>query len=196
MKAGTAAAAAAGVSPGEAILDDLESRLAARIGELIQFWGFGPHAGRVWTVLYLSVKPLAASDIAARLRMSAGSVSQTLNLLGRWGVIQRFRAPGRRLLLHTDNDDVWTGVARVLGERELGLVRTTSGLLAGLVADVGRARAAGASEERVAHVERRLRSLLRLTRAAEAMLEALLAAATLDLGRLRALMRLARGGRS
>jgi DNA-binding transcriptional regulator GbsR (MarR family) len=181
-------AAAAGAAT--LLLDGVVDRLAERVGELIRFWGFGPHAGRVWALLYLSPRPIPAPEIGARLRLSAGSVSQTLSLLERWGVVRRFRAPGRKLLLCAGTADVWGSVMRVLGERESGLVRETSLLLERLVADVGRARAAGEDAAQAAHVEARLRALLRLSRAAETMIAALLAAGTLDLAPLRRLMRL------
>jgi DNA-binding transcriptional regulator GbsR (MarR family) len=176
---------------GDAILDALEDRLCDAMGGIIRFWGFGPHAGRVWALLYLDPRPLSAPEIARRLHLSAGSVSQTLTLLQRWGVVRRFRAPGRKLLLHTGTHDVWTSVARVLGEREAKMVRDLVDLLRDLLARTAAARAAGAAPERAAHVELRLRSLLRLARVAAGILEAMLAAGTLDLGPLRRVMRLA-----
>jgi DNA-binding transcriptional regulator GbsR (MarR family) len=171
-------------------LDEVVDRLTERVGALIRFWGFGPHAGRVWALLYLSPRPLPAPEIGARLGLSAGTVSQTLSLLERWGVVRRFRAPGRKLLLCAGTADVWGSVMRVLGERETSLVRETTALLERLMLDVGRARAAGEDAMQAAHVEARLRGLLRLSRAAETMMAALLAAGTLDLGPLRRLMRL------
>jgi HTH-type transcriptional regulator, glycine betaine synthesis regulator len=171
-------------------LDAVVDRLAERVGGLIRFWGFGPHAGRVWALLYLSPRPLPAPELGARLGLSAGTVSQTLALLERWGVVRRFRAPGRKLLLCAGTADVWGSVMRVLGERETSLVRETSRLLERLLADVERARTAGEDASRAAYVEARLRALLRLSRAAETMMAALLVAGTLDLAPLRRLMRL------
>jgi DNA-binding transcriptional regulator GbsR (MarR family) len=179
--------------PGELLLDRAEDRLADAFGGLIKFWGFGPHAGRVWALLYLSPESLSAPQIARRLRMSAGSVSQTLRLLQRWGVVRRFRAPGRKLLLHTGTQDVWTSVARVLGEREAHMLRDLAELLRELVESAPAARAGGADPARLEHTERRLRALQRLVRAASALLEAFLAAGTLDLGPLRRVMRLVTG---
>jgi DNA-binding transcriptional regulator GbsR (MarR family) len=175
-------------------LDVVVDRLADRVGAMIRFWGFGPHAGRVWALLYLSPRPLAATDIAARLRLSAGSVSQTLSLLEHWGAVRRFRAPGRKLLLCAGTADVWSSVMRVLGEREAGMVRETTALLEELLGEAERARREGADAAESAHVESRLRGLLRLSRAAGAMMSALLAAGTLDLNPLRRLMRLVPGG--
>ena len=176
--------------PPSSRLDRVTDRLSERVGELIRFWGFGPHAGRVWTLLHLSPRPLPAPEIGARLGLSAGSASQTLSLLERWGVVRRYRAPGRKLLLCAETLDVWGSVMRVLGEREARMVREISALLEELLGEVAAARVEGADAARADHVEGRLRALLRLSRAAEAMLGALLAAGMLDLSPLRRLMRL------
>jgi HTH-type transcriptional regulator, glycine betaine synthesis regulator len=187
---------AAGREPrGEALLDDVERRLAAALGGLIQFWGFGPHAGRVWAVLYLSPRPLSAPELAARLRMSAGLLSQTLTLLERWGVVTRFRAPGRKLLLHAGAADVWSTVTRVLSTRELGMVRDLIALTGSGAETARRARLTGADPRRAEHVEQRVLGLRRLARVGETLLTVLLAAGTLDLGRLRGAMRLVGTGR-
>ena len=175
---------------GDALLDEVEARLAASLGGLIRFWGFGPHAGRVWTVLYLSARPLSAPELAARLRMSAGLLSQTLTLLERWGVVTRFRAPGRKLLLHAGAEDVWSTVTRVLSSRELSLVRDLVALTGTAAETARRARATGADARRAEHVERRVLALRRLARVGEALLTVLLSAGTLDLGRLRGAMQL------
>jgi len=179
--------------PGDGILDDIEDRLCAIVGDFIRFWGFGPHSGRVWALLYLNPRPLSAPEIGRRLRMSAGSVSQTLRLLQRWGVVRRFRVPGRKLVLNMGTADVWTSVSRVLGEREARMVRDAAAVVRELIETLPAARAGGADPTRVAHVERRLRALGRLTRTARAILDAILAAGKLDVGPLRRMMRLAVG---
>jgi DNA-binding transcriptional regulator GbsR (MarR family) len=177
---------------GDALLDDVEAHVAACLGGMIRFWGFGPHAGRVWTVLYLSPRPLSAPELATRLRMSAGLLSQTLILLERWGVVTRFRAPGRKLLLHAGAEDVWSTVTRVLSSRELGMVRELVALTGGAAETARRARATGADAPRAEHIERRVLALRRLARVGEALLTVLVAAGTLDVGRLRGAMQLVR----
>jgi DNA-binding transcriptional regulator GbsR (MarR family) len=175
---------------GDALLDEVEARIAACLGGLIRFWGFGPHAGRVWTVLYLSPRPLSAPELATRLRMSAGLLSQTLTLLERWGVVTRFRAPGRRLLLHAGTEDVWSIVTRVLSSRELGMVRDLVALAGTAAETARRARTTGADARRAEHVERRVLALRRLARVGETLLTVLLGVGKLDRGRLRGAMRL------
>ena len=43
-------------------LEAVAVRLAERVGELIGFWGFSPHTGRIWTLCYLSEDPIGAAD--------------------------------------------------------------------------------------------------------------------------------------
>jgi DNA-binding transcriptional regulator GbsR (MarR family) len=160
-------------------LDRVEARLVRHIGELIRFWGFGRHAGRVWTLLYLQPDPLPAEEIARRLHLSAGSLSQTLGLLERWGAVKRFRAGERRYLLHTQNEDVWGSVVNVLKGREARMIAETNALLAELRDQV--ARAPAGEKRRRAHLEKRLGSLHRMTRAAELLLSAVAAASSLEL---------------
>jgi len=162
-------------------LDAVEARLVRHIGELIRFWGFGRHAGRVWALLYLQLEPLSAPAIAARLRLSAGAVSQTLALLERWGAVRRFRAGERRLLLHTQSDDVWGSVVNVLKGREAHLIADTNTLLAELRTEVSDESVRAQDPTRAAHLGRRLAALHRMSRAAEILLTAVAAASTLEL---------------
>ncbi len=159
-------------------LDGIEDRVGRHIAALIDFWGFGRHAGRVWTLLYLRPEPLAAPTIAVRLGMSAGSLSQTLRLLERWGAIRRQRVGHR--LLHAQNDDVWGSVVGVLNQREGRMVRETTALLGQSLKEID--AAAHEAPERAAHMRLRLRALQRLSRAAEVLLGAIAAARALDLG--------------
>ncbi|MCB9779677.1 MAG: MarR family transcriptional regulator [Alphaproteobacteria bacterium] len=112
--------------------DDAErARLAMRratllvadtIGEIMEFWNFKPSMGQVWTILYLSRKPLAASEIAERTGLSSGSVSMTLADLQQWGVVRREWAPGERRKLYAAETDVMAMVTRVFRERELRMI--------------------------------------------------------------------------
>ncbi len=95
---------------------------ADAIGEIISFWNFKPSMGRVWTVLYLSRRPLPADAIAARTGLSAGSVSMTIQDLLTWGVIRRVFVPGDRRRFYEAQTDILSLVIRVFRERELRMV--------------------------------------------------------------------------
>lgn len=88
------------------------------IGRLIEFWGFKRNMGRVWTVLYLSDRPLTASDLRDRLRLSSGAVSMTLTELQRWGVVKKVWIQGQRRDHFVAEGNLWKMISRVLAERE------------------------------------------------------------------------------
>lgn len=96
--------------------------VADTIGEIMEFWNFKPSMGQVWTILYMSRRPLAASEIAERTGLSSGSVSMTLSDLLQWGVIRREWVPGERRKLYAAETDVVAMVTRVFRERELRMV--------------------------------------------------------------------------
>ncbi len=99
-------------------LHEAELSAADAIGEVIAHWGFRKALGRVWTVLYLGGEPMAASEIAERLSMSAGSVSTTLAELQRWGVVKRVWKPGERREYVEAETDFWKMISKVVSERE------------------------------------------------------------------------------
>jgi len=95
---------------------------ADAIGEIIGFWNFKPSMGRVWTVLYLSSRPLAADEIARLTGLSAGSVSMTVQDLIKWGVIRKAFVPSDRRRFYQAETEILSLVTRVFRERELRLV--------------------------------------------------------------------------
>jgi HTH-type transcriptional regulator, glycine betaine synthesis regulator len=98
--------------------------VADSIGELMGLWNFKPSMGRVWSALYLSRYPLSADEIAERTRLSAGSVSMTVQELLRWGVVKRAYEPGERRRRFEAETDILAMVTRVFRERELQWIET------------------------------------------------------------------------
>ena len=88
------------------------------IGRLMEFWGFKRNMGRVWTVLYLSDEPLASKDLQARLQLSSGAVSMTVNELARWGVVKKVWVQGERRDYFVAEGNLWKMISRVFNERE------------------------------------------------------------------------------
>ena len=58
--------------------------VADAVGALMELWGFRRQLGRIWAVLFLSERPLAAPDLCERLRISTGLLSMSLAELRRW----------------------------------------------------------------------------------------------------------------
>jgi HTH-type transcriptional regulator, glycine betaine synthesis regulator len=166
-----------------------ELRVADAVGALMELWGFRRQLGRIWAVLYLSERPLAAPDLCERLGISTGLLSMSLAELRRWGVVRGVAVPGDRKEHYQAETHVWRMVRRVLAEREKRAVEQALAAFEAALADArGALRDVDPGVKRAArHRLERLSQLVALTRGALSMLEVLLATARLDLGPLKAL---------
>jgi HTH-type transcriptional regulator, glycine betaine synthesis regulator len=169
-------------------LSRAELRVADAVGALMELWGFRRQLGRIWAVLFLSDRPLAAPDLCERLSISTGLLSMSLQELRHWGVVRGVAVPGDRKEHYQAETDVWRMVRRVLAERER---RAVEGALSAFEAALAEARGALKVDPRVKRAARhqveRLSQLVALTRSALAMLRVLLETARLDLSPLKAL---------
>lgn len=167
--------------------DELE--VADTVGRLMQFWGFKRPMGRIWTLLFLSPRPLSAAEIGTELCMSSGAVSMALSELERWGAVHRAWVPGERREYFTAEPSVWKLVQRVLRERELSLVREFRETLEKALAATAAEKVGDASEiegERPAreatlrYKRARLRHLSELAATGETLLAALVEGSAID----------------
>jgi DNA-binding transcriptional regulator GbsR (MarR family) len=170
--------------------------VADAVGALMELWGFRRQLGRIWAVLFLSDRPLAAPELCARLDISTGLLSMSLAELRRWGVVRSVAIPGDRKEHVEAETNVWKLVARVLRERE---ARAVEGALAAFERALDEVRAAlGDVDPAVKAAARfkakRLELLAGLSRAALAVLRLLVDSARADVGPLKALSE-ALGGR-
>jgi len=155
----------------------------------MELWGFRRQLGRIWAVLFLSDRPLAAPDLCERLSISTGLLSMSLQELRHWGVVRGVAVAGDRKEHYQAETDVWRMVRRVLAEREK---RAVEGALSAFEAALAEARGAlrdvDPRVKRAArHQVERLSQLVALTRGALGMLRVLLETARLDLSPLKAL---------
>ena len=104
--------------PGSYALHRAELAVADAIGELMEFWGFRRQLGRVWAVLFLSDRPLAAPELCERLQISTGLLSMSLSELRSWGAVRSAPVPGDRKEHYEAETNIWSMVRRVLAERE------------------------------------------------------------------------------
>jgi len=147
------------------------------VGRLMQFWGFKRPMGRLWTLLYLAPAPLSAAEIAACLKMSAGAVSMTLGELNKWAAVKKTWRPGERKDYYEAETSVWKLVRRVIGDRELRLVREFSEALA----RADRALTSAELPDAVrAFKKQRVEQLLELSKLGENLLSALVAGKPVD----------------
>lgn len=99
-----------------------ESIAVEAVGNVIEFWGFKRNQGRVWALLYLRGVPMTAGELERELELSKGGVSMLLRDLERWGVVLRVRPPGETAWRYRAETDFMRMVARVVEQREAGLV--------------------------------------------------------------------------
>ncbi|MCI0574294.1 MAG: MarR family transcriptional regulator [Myxococcaceae bacterium] len=103
-------------------LERWEAIAVDAVGNVIEFWGFKRNQGRVWALLYLRGTALTAADIERELALSKGGVSMLLRDLEGWGVVQRTRLPGETAWHYRAESDFMRMVARVIEQREAGLL--------------------------------------------------------------------------
>ncbi len=162
---------------------------ADAVGAIMELWGFRRQLGRVWAVLFLSDRPLAAPELCARLEISTGLLSMSLAELRRWGVVRPVEIAGDRKEHYEAETNVWRLVARVLREREK---RAVEGALATFERALHDARSALADVDPAVKVAarfkaRRLELLVDLSRAALNVLRIFIDSARADAGPLKML---------
>ena len=173
------------------VLARAEVRAADAVGSLMELWGFRRQLGRLWTVLFLSERPLAAPELCERLQISTGLLSMTLSELRRWGVVRSVQLPRDRKEHFEAETNVWMLVRRVLAQRER---RAVEGALAAVEQAMGEVRAAiaesagdPAGRARARFCLVRLEQLAALCRVGLGLLQALIGGARADAGPLKAL---------
>lgn len=95
------------------------------VGQMVELWGFKRILGKAWTLLYLSPRPMTASELREGLGISTGLASMILQELVRWGVVHRQSTPGERKEHYHAERNIWRPISKVLRERELFQMGTT-----------------------------------------------------------------------
>jgi DNA-binding transcriptional regulator GbsR (MarR family) len=81
-------------------------------------WGVNRSVSQIHALLYISDQPLAAEDIAARLKMARSNVSTSLRELLAWSLIRRVSALGDRRDFYEAEADVFEMVRRIAANRK------------------------------------------------------------------------------
>jgi DNA-binding transcriptional regulator GbsR (MarR family) len=177
-------------------LSRAELSVANAVGELMELWGFRRQLGRIWAVLFLSDRPLAAPDLCDRLKISTGLLSMSLAELRSWGVVRSVAVPGDRKEHFEAETNIWSLVRRVLAERERKAIEAALTTVEAALTDVKGAlhdvdpRVKAAARYRI----QRLEQLVALCRVGQGLLKVLLDSARVDMGPLK-LLSDALGGR-
>ncbi len=191
------AAATPHTPPTSQALQRADLAAADAVSALMELWGFRRQLGRVWAVLFLSDRPLAAPELCVRLEISTGLLSMSLAELRRWGVVRPVELPGDRKEHYEAETNVWRLIARVLREREK---RAVEGALAAFERALHDARGALADldpavKDAARFKARRLELLVDLSRAALNVLRALVDSGRADAGPIKMLSELLGRGR-
>jgi HTH-type transcriptional regulator, glycine betaine synthesis regulator len=181
---------------GSFALQRAELAVADAVGELMELWGFRRQLGRLWAVLFLSERPLAAPDLCERLRISTGLLSMSLSELRTWGVVRSVAVPGDRKEHFEAETNIWSLVRRVLAERERRAIDSALSTVESAVRDVTSALADVDPRVKAAARFRlqRLEQLAQLCRVGQSLLKVLLDSARVDIAPLKLLSE-ALGGR-
>lgn len=92
--------------------------LADEIGELVYNWGFKRVHGRIWTHLFLSNRPLDASDLVRRLDISKALISISLRELLDLKLIAEIGKSSKGTHLYRTNPDLVRVFLNILKFRE------------------------------------------------------------------------------
>jgi DNA-binding transcriptional regulator GbsR (MarR family) len=177
------------LSPTSHALQRAELAVADAVGALMELWGFRRQLGRVWGVLFLSERPLAAPELCDRLQISTGLLSMSLAELREWRVVRGVPVAGDRKEHYEAETNVWKMVTHVLREREK---RAVESALAAFEAALREARRAADDVDpgvkRLARFKaKRLELLAGLCRAALGVLRLLIDSARVDAGQIKSL---------
>jgi DNA-binding transcriptional regulator GbsR (MarR family) len=155
----------------------------------MELWGFRRQLGRIWAVLFLSERPLAAPDLCDRLKISTGLLSMSLAELRSWGVVRSVSIAGDRKEHFEAETNIWSLVRRVLADRERKAIDTALATVDGALAAAKGAlhdvdpKVKAAARFRI----QRLEQLAALCRVGQGLLKVLLESARVDVGPLKLL---------
>jgi DNA-binding transcriptional regulator GbsR (MarR family) len=103
------------------MIEGLDEHLAAQLPSFELFFktvGFKRIHGRIWGLLVLIGRPLAAREISAALALSQGATSTALHELTEWGAITSEFDSARRCHVHAPVSNTLSIAATVLRRRE------------------------------------------------------------------------------
>lgn len=92
--------------------------LTSHVGEFIDYWGFKAIEGKIWSLTYISDRPLGPSDYIQAFDISKGLVSQCVKRLVEYDVLIEVSEAGKKKQFYRANDDLVNVIKGVLRVRE------------------------------------------------------------------------------
>jgi DNA-binding transcriptional regulator GbsR (MarR family) len=97
-------------------------KLSNGIGEFIRYWGFRNIHGQIWSVVYLSAKPLSGIEICELLVVSKALVSPALKELEAEGLIRQTISENSKTKRYVAESNVTKIIHGVLKRREMPMI--------------------------------------------------------------------------
>lgn len=107
-----------------------EDGLVEVFSELADLFGNPRSHGQIYGLLFTAMQPLSMEEIAARLDISKGSVSQGLRTLEELGAVYRTRESGTRTARYSAKMELKTLIRGFVAQRLIPRLRTSSSKLA------------------------------------------------------------------
>jgi len=101
-----------------ALLPPAVERFVVAWGEMGEVWGVNRSVSQIHALLYISDRPLAAEEIAERLKLARSNVSTSLKELLSWSLIRRVSVLGDRRDFYEAEADVFEMVRRIAANRK------------------------------------------------------------------------------
>jgi DNA-binding transcriptional regulator GbsR (MarR family) len=96
-------------------LPPLSREFVSHFGEMGSRWGINRTVGQIYALIFISVRPLNADEIAETLEFSRSNVSMGLKELQSWRLVRLKHLPGDRREYFDAPSDIWE-IFRVLAE--------------------------------------------------------------------------------
>jgi HTH-type transcriptional regulator, glycine betaine synthesis regulator len=112
-------------APGSILTADYESGLVAIFADLAELFGNPKSYGEIFGLLFAHEEPLTMEEIAQRLEISQGSISQGLRQLESFGAVVKERNNGTRQALYTAKLEMKLLIAGFLKERVIPRLEST-----------------------------------------------------------------------
>lgn len=97
-------------------------RLSVFVGNFIRYWGFRKIHGEIWTLVYLSKKPMSGIEIRQVLNVSKALISPALKELEHEGLIKQAKSENLKTKRYEAEEDVTKIIHGVLKRREKPMI--------------------------------------------------------------------------
>ena len=112
-------------TPGSVLPADYESGLVDIFADLAELFGNPKSYGQIYGLLFANENPLSMEDIAQRLDISQGSISQGLRQLEAFGAVVKEKNNGSRQALYTAKLEMKLLISGFLRERVIPRLEST-----------------------------------------------------------------------